>query len=57
MKLIIEIDGGIHDTRKEYDSNRDRYLEAGGYSILRLTNNQILSDIDSVLETIRAKAQ
>ena len=56
-KLIIEIDGGIHDTRKEYDFYRDGYLQAGGYSILRFTNKQILTDIDTVLEIIHAKAK
>ena len=57
LKLIIEIDGGIHNERKEYDENRDFFLEAGGYTILRFTNNQVTSEINSVLEIIRTKAR
>jgi very-short-patch-repair endonuclease len=57
LRLIIEIDGGIHNERKEYDGNRDGYLQAGGYIILRFTNNKITSEIDSVLEIIRTKAR
>ncbi|MDP2982435.1 MAG: DUF559 domain-containing protein [Candidatus Latescibacter sp.] len=57
LKLIIEIDGGIHNECKEYDGNRDGYLQAGGYTILLFTNNQVTSEIDSVLETIRTKAR
>jgi very-short-patch-repair endonuclease len=44
-RLVIEIDGSIHETTKEYDGNRDAYLHSGGYKVLRFTN----SEIESVL--------
>ncbi|MFA6470443.1 MAG: DUF559 domain-containing protein [Candidatus Latescibacterota bacterium] len=55
-QLIIEIDGGIHRERKEYDENRDSYLEAGGYTVLRFENSEIHHRLDSVLTVIRTKA-
>ncbi len=51
-KLIIEIDGSIHDSQKEYDENRDNYLESSGYTILRITNNEIEKNMDDVVAKI-----
>ena len=52
LKLIIEVDGKIHDTRKEYDKNRDSFLKAGEYNFLRFNNNEIEKSLDEVLEKI-----
>jgi very-short-patch-repair endonuclease len=51
-RLIIEIDGGIHNTTKEYDKNRDNYLLACGYKILRLTNLEIEQNFEEALQKI-----
>jgi len=51
-KLIIELDGDIHNERKEYDENRDNYLKAGGYTVLRFSNEEIENSLDTVLESI-----
>jgi len=53
IKLIIEIDGNIHDKRKEYDKNRDEFLEAGGYTVLRFQNDEICNSLDDVLKKIK----
>ena len=51
-KLIIELDGGQHDERKIYDEKRSKLLEANGFRIIRFWNNELLSNIECVLETI-----
>ena len=51
-KLIVEIDGSIHNSQKEYDKNRDKYLESSGYTILRISNNEIETNIDGVVAKI-----
>ena len=51
--LIIEIDGEIHENQKEYDENRDNYLSAGNYTVLRFSNNDIIHSLNDVLDTIR----
>jgi very-short-patch-repair endonuclease len=51
-RIVIEIDGSIHDSTKEYDANRDDYLHAGGYKVLRFTNSEIESDIETVVQRI-----
>ena len=53
LKLIIEIDGDIHNERKEYDENRDVFLKADGYTVLRFSNDEIENTLEDVLETIR----
>jgi very-short-patch-repair endonuclease len=53
-KLIIEIDGGIHDTPEqvEYDNGRTFELEEKGFKILRFRNEDVLNEINRVLEII-----
>ena len=53
-RLIIEVDGPIHETQKEYDSLRQSMLEELGYRVLRFTNDQVLQNIEQVIATIRA---
>jgi very-short-patch-repair endonuclease len=50
-KLIIELDGSQHADSKR-DVVRDRRLESMGYLVLRLWNNDVLTNTDGVLETI-----
>ena len=59
LKLILEVDGGVHELpqQRAHDENRDIYLRSLGYAILRLPNEQILTDSSSVLERIRNEAQ
>ena len=53
-KLIIELDGNIHDIleQKEYDEGRTFILEEKGFKILRFKNEEILNDLENVLERI-----
>jgi 5-methyltetrahydrofolate--homocysteine methyltransferase/ATP-dependent helicase HrpA len=37
--LAIEADGDIHDFKKEYDSERTKYLEESGIRVIRFTNS------------------
>lgn len=51
-KLIIELDGGQHAERVEYDEKRSHFIEAQGYRTLRFWNNDVLSNTHGVLERI-----
>ena len=51
-RLIIEVDGGQHMENVEYDDQRDAWLKAQGFRVLRFWNNQVLNEIDSVLEVV-----
>jgi very-short-patch-repair endonuclease len=37
-KLVVEVDGGIHETQIEYDAARTTELESYGYTIVRFMN-------------------
>ena len=50
LKLVIELDGGQHTA--EADRLRTLRLEAQGCSVLRLWDNDVLSNIESVVEAI-----
>ncbi|MFA5995786.1 MAG: endonuclease domain-containing protein [Patescibacteria group bacterium] len=52
-RLIIEVGGGIHDTKKDRDAFRDKVLTAAGYQVLRFTNQQVQYELDSVILEIK----
>ncbi len=47
-KIIIELDGGIHQQQKEYDENRDFVLKELGLKVFRFKNDEIKKAIDFV---------
>lgn len=51
-KLIIELDGGQHAERNEYDSARTLKLKTDGFQVLRFWNDEVFNNIDGVLEII-----
>ncbi len=55
LMLVIEVDGGVHEKRKEHDQNRDRILKNNGYKVMRFTNAQVINNVCFVLEEIKKK--
>jgi very-short-patch-repair endonuclease len=51
-ELIVELDGGIHELQKEYDAEREEYLMATGFRIIRFTNEEINENLKGVLQKI-----
>ena len=51
VKLIIEVDGGIHDLQRE-DAARTAWLEEQGYRVVRFSNERVLHELDGVLGEI-----
>lgn len=51
--LVIEVDGGIHETKIEHDQSKDELLKLNGYKILRFLNDEVLYDMQRVLHTIK----
>ncbi|SRR5258708_31899068 len=51
-KLIIELDGGHHQTQIDYDASRTQWLENQGYTVLRFWNSDIQSNLNGVRQTI-----
>ena len=51
-ELIVEVDGGIHELRQEYDAEREEYLNSPGLRVIRFTNDEITKNLNHVLQKI-----
>jgi very-short-patch-repair endonuclease len=51
-KVVVEIDGPIHQEQQSDDEARTRYLESLGLKVIRFSNQQTRDDIDWVLKQI-----
>ena len=51
-RLVIEVDGPIHERRKEQDAIRDAFIEHHGLGVLRFSDTQVLNNLDEVLIAI-----
>lgn len=54
LKLIIEVDGGYHQSEKQKvsDEERTEILEFQGLQIIRFENNEILNQTEEVIEKL-----
>jgi very-short-patch-repair endonuclease len=52
-KLVVELDGEIHDRQKEYDEGREAELEKYGLRIIRFKNSEVIDDIEGVIDKIK----
>lgn len=50
-RLIIELDGPVHNNQKERDRKRDLILQSQNLKVLRFKNEE-LTDIETVLDKI-----
>jgi len=52
-KLIIEIDGNVHEKTKDHDLAREYIIQYLGFSIIRFSNDAILNRLEHVKEIIK----
>jgi len=52
VRLVIEVDGEIHQQQAEYDAERDRLLSARGLRLLRIKNEEVRQNLERVLMRI-----
>ena len=57
QKIIIEVDGLIHQTKENQISDSERTIELNkfGFDVIRFTNDEVIGDIDNVLNRILHK--
>jgi very-short-patch-repair endonuclease len=56
-RLVIEIDGAIHDHLVEHDAERTAEIESRGCRVIRFRNDDVLTNLENVLQRIRAAVQ
>lgn len=54
QRLVVEVDGGVHDLRTFDDSQRDDWLAGQGFRVLRFTNGQVEKRPHEVIAAIAA---
>jgi very-short-patch-repair endonuclease len=55
-RLIVEVDGEIHQQQQDYDIARTEHLQGYGYRIIRFSNEVVESNLEIVLATIYDQA-
>jgi very-short-patch-repair endonuclease len=55
FKLVIEVDGGVHESPeiRERDVNRTYELENFGLKVIRFTNEEVIYETEKMLKTIK----
>jgi very-short-patch-repair endonuclease len=51
-RLAIELDGGQHDERQDYDASRTSWLVEQGWTVRRFWNNELWDNEEGVLMAI-----
>jgi len=51
-KLVVELDGHSHDTTAVEDSERELFLTAQGFRVIRFMNDDVLRNIRGVVQSI-----
>jgi very-short-patch-repair endonuclease len=54
-KLVIELDGGIHQQQQGYDRMRSQELNDRGYTVLRFQNDEVMNRLGDVLRRIKER--
>ena len=54
-KFVIELDGGIHDDRKDYDDARELIIKSLDIEIIRFRNIEVENNLNGIIEDIKDK--
>jgi very-short-patch-repair endonuclease len=54
-RLVVEIDGVTHETA--YDEHRDRWMEARGWRVMRVTLEEVEEHFEEVVDAIRLELE
>jgi len=53
-RLIVEVDGGYHESRRAADARRDKVLRRAGYRVLRVPAELVHRDLAGTVALVRA---
>ncbi len=54
-KLVVEVEGPIHELQKSEDLDCEDNIQGEGFSIIRFTNHEVLNNLNQVIEKIVSK--
>jgi len=50
--VVIEVDGGSHKNRQEYDEEREAFLTGLGLTVIRISADDVLHRLDQVMDRL-----
>ena len=53
LKLVIEVDGSVHDKQMDHDESRSNELKNNGIKVISFTNNEVIQSITAVITKIK----
>ena len=53
-RLIIEVDGAQHASRRPYDRRRDAFLTSEGFRVIRFSDREALTEAEAVRQAVLA---
>ena len=56
-RLVVELDGRVHEHQELYDLARTEVIERDGWFVVRFTNEDVLHDLPTVLRKLREAAR
>jgi len=56
-RIVVEVDGGVHQTQKDYDAHRDDVFRSHGWKVLRFTNRQVKHSPNEIFDVITKELQ
>lgn len=57
LGLVIELDGFSHDVAPARDGQRDAWMVAHGFTVLRFTNDDLRCNVEGVVTAIRLEVE
>lgn len=54
-RLVIEVDGEIHNYQKDYDIGRSEELEKFNIKVIRFSNKEVIENLEDVITKISAE--
>ena len=53
-RLVVEVDGPVHDRQQREDAGRQEAIEMLGLHFVRITHDEVITDLPSAVARIRA---
>ncbi len=54
-RLVIELDGAVHDDLWEYDGRRSDFIRQRGFEVIRFENDTVAEHLDLIVDVIMRK--
>lgn len=54
-RAVVEVDGGSHDDKAEYDAQRDAYLSGLGLNVIHVLDRDVRQDLAAVVDFLEQR--